>query len=87
MIYRILEGTGGWGKSPSPENPEGAWVKWQGSDLQELKKLFPIPIGRSPSADPLLSFWSSDDGFEVRRWWEKQNADGTWAQCKDPRSR
>lgn len=85
-VYRVLEGSGDWGKSPSPEKPDGARIKWQGSDLEALMKLFPIPVGRSPSADPLLSFWSSDDGFEVRRWWEKQNVDGSWTQCPDPRS-
>ncbi len=85
-MYRVLQSSGAWGEAGSPENPKDAQVRWQGSDMEELKKLFPIPIGRSPGADPLLSFWSSDDGFEIRRWWEKKNAEGEWEQCPDPRN-
>lgn len=85
-VYRVFKSMGDWGESGKPGDPKDAQIVWQGSDMEELKERFPLPTGRqSPGSDPLLSFWSSDDGFEVRRWWEKQNADGSWEQCADPR--
>lgn len=81
-VYRVLEVMNSIGKEPGEPK-----VLWQGSDLSELMRRFPLPRhGQSPSADPLLPYYSdSDNIFEVRRWWEKQHPDGSWERCEDPR--
>lgn len=84
-IYRVLKTMNAIGHdSGTPE------ILWQGTDLSEALRKFPLPTGRqSPSADPLLSYWrDTDEIFEVRRWWEAkaQNApDDAWERCDDPR--
>lgn len=79
--YRCLKTMGTWGQTDIPPT-----VAWEGKDLQELSRRFPIPTGsRSPGADPLISFFSHDDGFEIRHWWEKKVSNGDWERCEDPR--
>lgn len=81
-MYRVLKTMNAIGEQPG--EPETLWT---GSDLSEALRKFPLPRGhQSPSADPLLSYWSDPDNiFEVRHWWEKQKPDGSWEQCNDPR--
>lgn len=79
--YRCLHTMGAWGQKDVVPT-----VVWEGKDLQEVSRKYPIPTGRrSPSADPLISFYSHDDGFEIRHWWEKKTGDGEWERCEDPR--
>lgn len=86
-VFRMFESMAAWGETATPENPEGAKVLWEGSDMIELRNLnLPRPIGRQiPSSDPNRYFWSSDDGFDVRRWWQFRDAAGNWKLCPDPR--
>jgi len=80
-IYRVLETMNNLGKQPGEPK-----VLWEGSDLDDLFIRYPVPSGRqSPSADPLLPYWSDTDNiFEVRRWFERKTEVG-WEQCPDPR--
>lgn len=84
-IYRVLKTMNSVGRDPGA--PE---VLWKGSDVSEALRKFPLPTGRqSPSADPLLPYYSdSDNIFEVRHWWEKKgqnDSDDAWERCDDPR--
>jgi cold shock CspA family protein len=84
--YRVLKSSGSLGEAGTPENPKDARVLWEGTDLEAVLKKYPLPRGnQSPGSDPLLSYYSHDDGFEVRHWWEKRREDGTWELCEDPR--
>lgn len=80
--YRVLKTMNSIG-----EQPGAPQVLWQGSSIAEVLRKFPLPRGnQSPSADPLLPYYSdSDNIFEVNRWWEKQEPDGSWVRCDDPR--
>lgn len=84
-IYRVLKTMSSTGRDPG--EPE---ILWEGSDVSEAIRRFPLPTGRqSPSADPLLSYYSdSDNIFEVRHWWEKKgqnDPEDAWERCDDPR--
>lgn len=80
-VYRVLEVMNTIGKAGEPK------VLWEGSDLSDLLRRYPLPKGKqSPSADPLLPYWGDTDNiFEVRRWWEVKQPDGSWKSCNDPR--
>jgi hypothetical protein len=82
-VYRARETMNSLGTKPGEPK-----VLWQGPDLQEALKKFPVPArGRSISADPLIPYWTdSDNIFEVRHWWEVRRPDGSWTPCSDPRS-
>lgn len=79
--YRVLETMNNIGKQPG--EPE---VLWEGSDLEELLKRYPVPSGRqSPGSDPLLPYFSDlDNIFETRHWFEQKTTNG-WEKCPDPR--
>ena len=80
-VYRVLETMNDVGeKSAEPK------VLWEGSDLEALLARYPVPSGRqSPSADPLLPYWSDPDNiFETRHWFERKVGE-SWEQCPDPR--
>lgn len=79
--YRVLEVMNSIGKQPGEPK-----VLWEGSDLDDLLRRYPVPSGRqSPSADPLLPYSSdSDNIFEVHRWFERKTEAG-WERCSDPR--
>lgn len=80
-MYRVFKHQGFRGEYKS--DPE---ILWEGSDLEELLKKYPLPTGsRSPGADPLISFWSHDDGPESKHWFERQEKDEPWERCDDPR--
>jgi cold shock CspA family protein len=80
-VYRVLETTKAFGMEP--DKPK---VLWEGTDLEELLRSYPVPSGnQSPSADSLLPFWAdTDNTFEVRHWFERKTHDG-WVRCPDPR--
>lgn len=80
-VYRVLKVMASIGEEGTPE------VLWEGQDLTQALRKFPVPSSRtSPSADPLLPYWSdSDNIFYVRHWWEKKNPNGEWEKCNDPR--
>jgi hypothetical protein len=82
-VYRVLKTMNSVGETPRHE-PE---ILWEGSDLEDLLKKFPLPKGnRSPGSDPLLPYYSDNDNiFEVHRWWEVKLPDGSWKQTRDPR--
>lgn len=83
---RIFKSMGSIGEAGTPEDHKDAEVIWEGTDINDVMKQFPLPqSNRSPGSDPLLPYYSHDDGFEIRHWWEKQNPDGTWEQCPDQR--
>ncbi len=78
-VYRVLEQMTSTGFTPGEPK-----ILWEGSDLSELARKYPVPTGRvSPGADPLLSYSSYDD-FEIRRWWEVKKGDN-WSPSRDPR--
>lgn len=79
--YRVLETMNAIGEKP----PEPK-VLWEGTNLEELLKRCPLPRGnQSPSADPLLPYYSdSDNIFEIHRWFEQKTEVG-WEKCPDPR--
>lgn len=79
--YRVLETM-----NSIVEDPGVPKVLWEGTDLGELLRKYPVPTGRqSPSADPLLPYYSdSDNIFETRYWFEKKTETG-WEGCPDPR--
>ena len=80
-VYRCLKTMGSWGQKDLEPS-----VVWEGKDLEEVMRRYPVPTGHhSPGADPLISFYSHDDGFEIRHWWEKKVGDGEWERCEDPR--
>lgn len=84
--YRVLKSSGKLGESGTPENPKDAQVLWEGNDLDAVMRRFPLPKGnQSPGSDPLIPYFSHEDGFEVRHWWELKKPDGTWEHCPDPR--
>lgn len=80
-IYRVLETMNSIGRQPGEPK-----VLWEGSDLNDLLRRYPVPTGqRSPSADPLLPYWAdSDNIFETQHWFERKTDDG-WELCPDPR--
>lgn len=82
-IYRALSTMNAVGKDPGEPK-----VLWEGQDLAEALRKFPLPTGRqSPGSDPMLNYSSdSDNIFEIHRWWERrQPPDGEWERCDDPR--
>lgn len=84
--YRIFKSMGSIGEAGGPKDHKDAEVIWEGTDINDVMKKFPLPqSNRSPGSDPLLPYYSHDDGFEIRHWWEKQNPDGNWDQCPDQR--
>ena len=78
-VFRRMDSPVG-SKSGSPE------VLWEGSDIDEALRLFPLPgPGDDPTDDSLLPYYEHDMIFEVWHWWEEQQPDGSWKQCQDPR--
>ncbi len=79
--YRVLETINAIGQDPGKPK-----VLWEGTDLEELLRLYPVPKGnQSPSADSLLPYYSdSDNIFEIHRWFEQKTETG-WEKRPDPR--
>ncbi len=79
--YRVWKQDGWW--------PNKQWFEpkiiWEGTSVKELLRKYSLQHGRSPICDALISFWSHDDGIQVRHWFERQEPDGTWKRCQDPR--
>ncbi len=87
-VYRLFESKAPWGKTATPQNPEGAIILWEGSDMGKLRNFdLQRPVGRRvEGADPNAYFWSSDEeGFDTRRWWQFRDEAGNWKLCPDPR--
>ena len=57
-------------KTEKHSEPE---VLWQGSNITNCKSI-------------VSAFYKRIDGFNARCWFEKQQEDGNWKRCEDPRS-
>lgn len=80
--YRIIQSMNWVGDPPGVKE-----VLWEGQDLDEVRRLYPLPSDNlGTSKDPLQPYWTdSRNNFEVKRWWEVQHPDGSWDRCCDPR--
>ncbi len=81
IVYRVLEITNTFGQ-PEPE-PK---VIWEGDNLDDLIKKYPLPKGYySKGSDPLRSYLSDlENRTYVRHWFECQTGND-WVIIEDPR--